>query len=90
MSLHTLARCGTAAFMVALMAGCSSNSSGSGSGFGAGSTSGAALRSDDCLRNRSSCIYEGSYEQGERAYAEDAARRLNQAQSARLRRGLFR
>ena len=47
-----------------------------------------ALPEDDpaCLRSPSRCIYKGSYEPGERAYAEDEARRLNQAQLDRLRR----
>jgi len=31
-------------------------------------------------------MHEGRYEQGERAYAEDEARRLNKAQLERLRR----
>jgi hypothetical protein len=32
-------------------------------------------------------MYEGQYEPGERDYAEQEARRLNQAQYAKLRRG---
>ncbi|VFR81950.1 hypothetical protein ISE1_3223 [plant metagenome] len=45
-----------------------------------------AGRSNDCRWNRSSCMYEGSYEKGEREYAEEEARRLNQAEQGRLRR----
>ena len=47
----------------------------------------SARPASECQRNRNQCLYEGAYESGERAYAEDAARRLNQAQLARLRRG---
>ncbi|WP_419761609.1 hypothetical protein [Achromobacter pulmonis] len=36
--------------------------------------------------SRSSCIYEGKYEAGERDYAEDEAKRLNRAEMERLRR----
>lgn len=43
-------------------------------------------RSNECRWNRQSCIYEGRYESDERDYAEEEARRLNQAQAARLRR----
>src|SRR5690554_4728321 len=43
-------------------------------------------RSSECRWNRQSCIYEGRYESDERDYAEEEARRLNQAQAARLRR----
>lgn len=41
----------------------------------------------DCQANRNSCLYEGAYEPGERAYAQQEASRLNQAELARLRRG---
>lgn len=40
----------------------------------------------ECRASRSACIYEGRYESGERQYAEDEARRLNQASIERLRR----
>ena len=33
---------------------------------------------------RSSCIFKGSYESGERKFAEEEARRLNKAQTLRL------
>ncbi|MYN14122.1 hypothetical protein GSY71_13330 [Pusillimonas sp. TS35] len=46
----------------------------------------ASVRSDECRGNRRKCIYEGNYEAGEEAYAEQEARRLNQAQLAKLRR----
>ena len=46
----------------------------------------ASRVSDECRWNRSGCIYEGSYEADERDYAEAEARRLNQAEMARLRR----
>lgn len=41
---------------------------------------------NECIRNRASCMYEGSYEKGERYFAEEEARRLNQASLERLRR----
>lgn len=43
-----------------------------------------------CTGNRSACIYKGSYEPGERDFAEQEARRLNQASLARLRRASVR
>lgn len=42
--------------------------------------------SPECRLNRSACIYEGRYESGEKQYAEEEARRLNQASINRLRR----
>ncbi|MFA1682466.1 MULTISPECIES: hypothetical protein [Achromobacter] len=36
--------------------------------------------------SRSSCLYDGKYEAGERDYAEDEAKRLNRAELDRLRR----
>lgn len=55
---------------------------------GLGSSGPSAAQANECERNRSRCIYEGSYEPGERDYAEDEAARLNRASSARLSRGL--
>ena len=43
--------------------------------------------SNPCAFNKSSCMYNGNYEAGERQYAENEARRLNQAQLERLKRG---
>jgi hypothetical protein len=42
--------------------------------------------SDNCKFLRSRCIYEGSYDAGERNYAEQEAKRLNTAELERLRR----
>ena len=53
---------------------------------GPSGSAGAFQGDETCLRTPSRCIYEGRYESGERDYAEDAARRLNQAQLQRLRR----
>lgn len=72
--MHLLNRCGVTLGLVALVSGCSLMGGGEGE------------RSNDCRRNRSSCMYEGSYEKGEREYAEEEARRLNQAEQGRLRR----
>ncbi|MDO5667590.1 MAG: hypothetical protein Q4G44_07175 [Alcaligenaceae bacterium] len=40
-----------------------------------------------CAYSPQSCLYNGRYELGERAYAEQAAADLNRQQSLRLRRG---
>ena len=45
-----------------------------------------ARASNECKSNRKQCLHEGSYDVGERAYAEDEAKRLNLAESQRLRR----
>lgn len=74
MSIKTLIRYGVALFLVALVSGCSLM------GLGASDSD------DECKWNRSKCMYEGSYEPGERDYAEEEAKRLNQAASAKLRR----
>lgn len=84
--MRTLYRCGIGLFLVVLVSGCSvlgfddsdrdsSSSSSNGSG---------------CQWNRSSCLYEGAYEPGERDYAEQEAKRLNQAALQRLRRSSVR
>lgn len=72
MSIQPLSRCGAALFLLALVSGCSSI------GLGA-----KDLR-NECKWNRSSCMYEGSYEPNEGDYAEQEAKRLNKAQSERL------
>ncbi|MGE8633709.1 hypothetical protein [Achromobacter piechaudii] len=41
---------------------------------------------DNCKILRSRCIFEGSYDAGERNYAELEAKRLNKAELDRLRR----
>ncbi|HWK69842.1 MAG TPA: hypothetical protein VNS29_03285 [Burkholderiaceae bacterium] len=84
MSIQTLNRCGIALFLAALVSGCSVLDLGSDSSPRAGT---ASSGSGACAWNRSSCMHEGRYEQGERDYAEEEARRLNQAQAARLRSG---
>lgn len=48
-------------------------------------TSGCSL-GGECVWNRSSCMYEGKYEQGEEDYAESEAKRLNKNSADRLRR----
>jgi len=76
-------RCAIALSVSLLLAGC----------FGGGrpgqptaSGNGTVYQDASCQWSPGSCIYKGSYEPGERAYAEDEARRLNQAQLIRLRR----
>lgn len=73
MSIKLLGRCSIAMILVVFIAGCgSSHNERSGAG-------------DECSWSRSSCLYEGAYETGERDYAEQEARRLNEAQSLRMR-----
>ncbi len=73
MSIKTFGQGGVAVLFVALIAGCSS-----------GSPRVSDL-GNEC-KIRSKCMYEGSYEPGEREYAEEEAARLNKAASRRLRR----
>lgn len=80
---------GAAVCLAALLAGCSSTSSSSSSvqeRRASASAYSASRVSDECKPKRSSCLYNGSYESGERGYAEDEAKRLNLAEVERLRR----
>jgi hypothetical protein len=63
--------------LAALVSGCSSHRSSS-------LSSGAPFAVDPRCRVGSSCLYNGSYEPGERDYAEQEAKRLNEAEYARL------
>ncbi|MEO6959664.1 MAG: hypothetical protein ABI081_06720 [Burkholderiaceae bacterium] len=74
MSIQTLGRRSVTLFLVALVSGCSL--------VGPKDSD----RSNECKWNRSSCIYEGAYEPGEQGYAEQEAKRLNQAESEKMRR----
>jgi hypothetical protein len=77
MSFSLLSRSCIVLSLAALLAACSSTKP---------APSSVAVSADpECRSNRKSCLYEGSYEPGERRYAEEAARRLNEAQIARLR-----
>lgn len=82
MSIRSFIRTAVLALPAFAVAGCSSPVA---SLFG-GNDQAAYSRSSECVINRSRCIYEGSYESGERDYAEEQARRLNQAQLERLKR----
>lgn len=84
MSLQTVRRSGVFLCLAILVAGCSSTRNPE-----SAATEGDArvvTTSLECRLNRSACIYEGRYESGERQYAEEEARRLNQASINRLRR----
>lgn len=70
-------------FLAAVVAGCSSTNPGVSAEAGDARVVTTSL---ECRWNRSACIYEGRYESGERDYAEEEARRLNQASIERLRR----
>lgn len=82
MSMQLLGRSAVVILVGALASGCSSD------GAPTSSSAGRALTvyDDTCKGNRRACIYEGSYEPGERDYAEEEAKRLNRAQAARIRR----
>ncbi len=85
MSILTISRCGAALFFVALVAGCSSSKPTTQEKASMSSAT-PARASNECKANRKQCLHEGSYDVGERAYAEDEAKRLNLAESQRLRR----
>lgn len=85
MSIITISRCGAALFFVALAAGCSSSKP-SAADKASMSEATPARASNECKANRRKCLHEGSYDVGERDYAEDEARRLNLAEAQRLRR----
>lgn len=70
MSIRILGRSGLLLLLAILITGCASNSS-------------ERLK---CKLDPNSCMYEGSYEQGEEEFAEQEAKDLNKAQSRKLRR----
>ncbi|HXE20619.1 hypothetical protein [Castellaniella sp. UC4442_H9] len=78
MSARMLSRFGAMVCLGVLVAGCSSPQRRS---------QGPLELSSPCRLNQASCNYNGQYEPGERDYAELEARRLNQAEVQRLRRG---
>lgn len=86
MSIQMLRRGGIVLFFVVIASGCST----SGPGDSEHTTISGRVVSDECKWNRSSCIYEGSYEADERSYAEEEARRLNRAASRKLGGGFWR
>lgn len=47
---------------------------------------GSSDLANKCRWNRSSCMYEGTYDRDERDYAEEEAARLNRAEAQRMRR----
>ncbi len=85
MSIFTISRCGAALFFVALVAGCSSSKPTAEEKASMAATT-PARSNDECKANRKKCLHEGFYDVGERDYAEDEAKRLNLAESQRLRR----
>jgi len=74
MSIQMVGRCSVALCLLALAAGCSSGGAGSRSVF------------NKCTWSPSACDYEGPYDQDEDSYAEDEAKRLNEAEAAKMRR----
>lgn len=83
MSIQALSRYGAFLLLAAVVAGCSSSKSDTAA---VSRDARVVSPSHECLSNRSNCIYKGRYEPGERDYAEDEARRLNQASIERLQR----
>lgn len=81
-----LGRGGLLLLLAALMSGCSSSSPLNVWSAPAASGPAASRVSLECRVSRSSCMYDGKYEAGERDYAEDEAKRLNRAEMERLRR----
>ena len=79
MSGRIVIRSSVALCFAALVSGC----------FGGGGPAPARQtdRGGDCQWDRSRCLYEGPYEPGERAYAEQEAKDLNRAALEKLRRG---
>ncbi|HEX7385823.1 MAG TPA: hypothetical protein VF285_00925 [Castellaniella sp.] len=75
MAIQMVCRYGVVLFVVALMAGCASHPR----------RSGQSAIGNQCP-TQASCNYNGQYEPGERDYAEQEARRLNQQQTQRLQR----
>lgn len=78
-------------FFVAIVSGCSSTKTspeapGRRAAASVSGSKAASATGDRCTWNRSKCIFEGSYEPGERDYAEQEAKRLNMAEIQRLRR----
>jgi hypothetical protein len=85
MSVQMLSRCGAVLFFVALVSGCSSvKPSTSSSAWSKRVTSNPT--DPACKSSPRSCLYNGQYEPGERDYAEQEAKRLNDIELARLRR----
>ncbi len=77
MSIRMFSRCSVWLALVAMISGCSVIDLGGPDW---------SDHSNECQWNRSSCMYEGRYEPGEEAYAEQEAKRLNREASLRLRR----
>ena len=88
LSIQSLSRCGVALLLVIIVSGCTVTGPEAShiSTKTQDSSVAASGRGNDCKRNRSSCIHEGSYEPTERDYAEKEAQRLNRAALDRLRR----
>ena len=88
LSIQMLGRGGLVVLLATLMSGCSSSSSINpwSSPAAPGSGPDSSRVSLECRVSRSSCLYDGKYEVGERDYAEEEAKRLNRAEMERLRR----
>ncbi|ETF00399.1 hypothetical protein W822_21800 [Advenella kashmirensis W13003] len=76
MPMRALTRYGFVLFLLTSAVGCGTSRE------EATSTASAPI-TKECSK-RSSCIFKGSYESGERKFAEEEARRLNKAQTLRL------
>lgn len=71
--------------LAAALSGCSGTRQASSPSFSSSPASGAPFAADPECRRGNACLYSGHYDPGEREYAEQEARRLNQAEYERLR-----
>lgn len=76
MPMRALTRHGFVLFLLTSVVGCGTSKE-------AAKPDAPAPIANECS-TRSSCIFKGSYESGERKFAEEEARRLNNAQTLRL------
>lgn len=76
MPMHALTRYGFMLFLLTSVVGCGTSKD-------AAKLDASTPIANECSP-RSSCIFKGSYESGERKFAEEEARRLNKAQTLRL------
>jgi hypothetical protein len=76
MTIQTIARWGAALFLILFVSGCMWRHH---------PRNGEGGMASEC-RTQASCNYNGQYEPGERGYAEQEAKRLNNAETQRLQR----
>lgn len=80
MSIQKAVRCGAVLLFVSFLSGCSLLD------FGKSEDEPVEVPYNACQHDPKSCMYEGSYEVGERDFAIQEAKRLNKASMERLMR----